>query len=64
MNAPTYLRVDDVIARTGLSRSTLYRLRKKGRFPKSVRLSDVAIGWRESDVAAWLKNPEQWKDAA
>lgn len=39
---------------TGLSRSTIYAMMAEGRFPKPVKLSKRAVGWRESDVVAWL----------
>lgn len=50
------LRRPDVEARTGLSRSTIYELMTKGEFPKQVRLSARAVGWRESDVVRWLES--------
>jgi prophage regulatory protein len=38
----------------GLSRSTLYAMMAEGTFPKPVRLGRRAVGWRASDVNAWL----------
>jgi prophage regulatory protein len=51
------LRLKNVLERTGLSRSTLYRKMQLGTFPKQLRISARCAGWRESDVDAWLKNP-------
>lgn len=51
------LRIKAVLARTGLSRSTLYRKIQKGTFPKQVRISIRCAGWRESAVNAWMRNP-------
>lgn len=48
------LRVRDVLDRTGLSRSTLYRGMKAGRFPPSVRLGPHNVGWREADIEGWI----------
>ena len=48
------LRRPDVEQLTGLSRSTIYAMMSDGTFPKPVRLSRRAVGWREADVAAWL----------
>ena len=50
------LRVRQVIAATGLSRTTIWRLgqRRDGSFPKPVRLGPNAIGWREDDVREWI----------
>ena len=47
------LRMALVVALTGLSRATLYRLMDKGEFPKSVQLSKHSVAWRQADVAAW-----------
>jgi prophage regulatory protein len=39
---------------TGLSRSTIYDLMAKGQFPRPVRLTEKAVAWPESAIAAWL----------
>ena len=41
---------------TGLSRSTLYAMMAEGEFPKPIKLGKRAVGWRESDIAAWLES--------
>ena len=51
------LRINTVLARTGLSRSTMYRKIDQGTFPKQVKISDRCAGWYESEVEAWLRNP-------
>ena len=51
------LRLQGVLERTGLSRSTLYRKIECGTFPRQVRISERCIGWRESDLERWLENP-------
>jgi prophage regulatory protein len=51
------LRIKAVLARTGLSRSTLYRKIQNGTFPKNVQISTRCTGWRESAICEWLKNP-------
>jgi len=48
------LRRKQVLARTGLSRSTIYLYIKAGAFPKPVALGPRAVGWLESDVNGWL----------
>ena len=48
------LRWPAVRARTGLSRTTVWRLVRAGSFPSPVRLSANAIGWRASDVETWI----------
>ena len=51
------LRIRAVLARTGLSRSTLYRKIQNGTFPKQVQISTRCAGWRESAINAWMCNP-------
>lgn len=51
------LRLNTVLDRTGLSRSTLYRKMQNGTFPKNVQISIRCAGWRESAILAWLRNP-------
>lgn len=47
------LRLPAVVKRTGLSRSTIYRLMSGKQFPLPVRLSERAVGWRRSDLDQW-----------
>lgn len=51
------LRLNAVLDRTGLSRSTLYRKMQNGTFPRNVKISERCAGWRESAVEAWMHNP-------
>lgn len=51
------LRIGMVLDRTGLSRSTLYRKIENGTFPRQLRISIRCVGWRESAVNAWMRNP-------
>lgn len=55
-----FLRMPDVLARTGFSRSTLYRQLAAGTFPKQVRISQRCIGWSEAAVNAWLRDLAQY----
>ena len=48
------LRLPEVKARTGLSRSTIYLRMSKGQFPTTVSLGDRAVGWIEIEVNAWI----------
>ena len=51
------LRLNAVLNRTGLTRSTLYRKIQQGTFPKQVAISIRCTGWYESAVAEWMRNP-------
>lgn len=48
------LRLPDVKARVGLSRSTIYLRITQGNFPKPVPLGGRAVGWVESEIEEWL----------
>ena len=48
-----FLRMSSVIRRTGLGRSTIYRLITERKFPPPVRLAGRAVGWRRSDLDRW-----------
>ena len=49
------LRAPDVMALTGLSRTTIWRKVRAGTFPAPYELSKNSIGWPASEIAAWLK---------
>lgn len=48
-----YYSVEEVTKKTGLSRTTIWRKRRKGSFPHPVPISDGRIGFRTSDLDAW-----------
>ncbi|MBY8828844.1 helix-turn-helix transcriptional regulator [Hephaestia mangrovi] len=55
------LRLNTVLDRTGLSRSTLYRKIEAGTFPRQVRIAVRCAGWRESAIREWLQNPMSYR---
>ena len=50
------LRAPEVMARTGLSRVTIWRRVRAGTFPAPTELGANSIGWPESEITAWLAN--------
>ena len=54
-----HLRREAVEQVTGLARSTIYELMSKGLFPRPVKLTGKAVGWRESAIAEWLDSRPQ-----
>jgi len=56
-DAERIIRIKTVLARTGLSRSTLYRKIAEGTFPRQVPISVNGAGWHESAVNRWIANP-------
>ncbi|MDH5709891.1 MAG: AlpA family transcriptional regulator [Hylemonella sp.] len=51
---PAVLRRKQVEARTGLARSTLYKLISLGQFPAPVRLTAKAVAWTVHDIDDWI----------
>jgi prophage regulatory protein len=47
-------RLSGVQYKTGLSRSTIYAMMKRGEFPKNITLGARAVGWLDSDIQAWI----------
>ncbi len=47
------LRPTEVMARTGLSRTTVWRRVRAGQFPPPVVLGEQSIGWPESVINEW-----------
>jgi prophage regulatory protein len=57
------VRMKTVLARTGLSKSTIYRKIGEGTFPAQLKISTNGAGWRESDINRWVANPVGWRVA-
>lgn len=49
------LRFPAVRERTGLSRSTIWRLERRGEFPKHHRIAPNIVAWSESEVSRWIE---------
>ena len=54
METPRYLTEAQVGRLTLLSRSTIWRERRKGSFPSPRKLAPGRIGYLESEIATWL----------
>lgn len=53
-SALAILRRNQVEARTGLSRASIYAGVKAGTFPKPVPLGPNSVGWLEHEVSSWI----------
>ncbi|AMF92665.2 transcriptional regulator [Vibrio fluvialis] len=49
-----FLKLKEVMEKTALSRSAIYRKMNDGEFPQSVSLGDRAVAWLESEVDEWM----------
>ena len=49
------LRLPNVKARTGLSRSTIYLRISQNLFPSPISLGGRTVGWIESEINDWIE---------
>jgi prophage regulatory protein len=49
------LRIDRVEDKVGLSRSTIWRLRRNGDFPEAVPIHGSCIAWSEAELDEWIQ---------
>lgn len=48
------LRLRRVLEKTGMGRSSVWRMVKEGTFPAPIKLSPRMVGWVEEEVNDWL----------
>jgi prophage regulatory protein len=51
-----FFRIRDVEKFSGLSRASIYRLMREGKFPRPVRLGERAVAWTIDDLETWAEN--------
>ena len=54
MVSKTIIRLPEVMARTGLSRSTIYHKISNGEFPPPINLGLRAVGWIADEITDWI----------
>lgn len=55
MQITRYIRRPEVLAKTGLSATTIYNLEKAGEFPLHFMLTPRCAAWDEAEVDQWLQ---------
>jgi len=50
-----FLRITNVMKKTGLAGSTIWLLVKEGKFPKPIKLSPRIAVWEEEKINNWMK---------
>lgn len=48
------VRINEVKAMTGISRSYIYDLMKIGKFPPKVKIASKCVAWVKSEIIAWI----------
>jgi len=54
----TYLKRQDLEFDLGVSRATIYRWTKAGKFPAAIHLGANMVRWKASDIEAWIAERE------
>lgn len=54
--ASRYIRKNEVVQRTALSASTIWRLECSGRFPARRQIGPNCVAWIEAEVEEWISN--------
>jgi prophage regulatory protein len=53
-NNETLLTVEEVAAATRLSKPTIYKLVKRGEFPRQLRLCANKVAWLQREIDGWI----------
>lgn len=51
-----FLKIDEVVDRTSISRATIYRLMDSGEFPRRIALSKGCVRWSSFEVSDWMQS--------
>ena len=49
-----FMRLQEVIDRTGKSRAAIYRGMRDNTFPPNIKTGDNTVAWLESDIDQWI----------
>lgn len=58
------IRISELIQKTGLSSSTIWRLEKQGKFPLRKKVGSSSVAWIESEIDSWINNLSKVKGGA
>ncbi len=49
------IRPSQLAEKLGVSRTTIYRMEKRGDLPPRIKMSNRAVGWRSDVIEEWLE---------
>jgi prophage regulatory protein len=49
------IRLPEVMNKTGLGRSSIYKMMDHGKFPKCHKIGERAVAWLEREIDMWIK---------
>ena len=50
----SFIRLSEVLRRTGYSKAWIYRLLKENRFPRPVKIGSRSIAFVENEIDEWI----------
>lgn len=53
-NPPKFIRLPEVLKKTGFAKSWIYRLIQEDKFPKPIKLGTRAVAFIEEEVDQWI----------
>ena len=56
------IRIQEVMEKTGLCRSAIYRAMEAGTFPRSRKVASMSVRWVSTEVDAWIDALPQSKE--
>lgn len=48
------IRLNEVMDKTGLKKTSIYKLINNKKFPETLALGERAVGWLESEIDSWI----------
>ena len=48
------LRLPEVQSKTGLARSTIYKMMSEGKFPIPIKITSKAVAWPSMEIDDWI----------
>ena len=60
----TFLRLQSVKSKTGLSKSAIYADMKEGAFPSPYRIGDRSVAWKSTEIDEWIESRVKTSKAA
>lgn len=54
-----FVNVKEVIQRTSLSRTTIWRMVKKGEFPSQIKIGMIRVAWLDMDIENWMNDRKE-----
>lgn len=57
-----FLRIEEVMLRTGFRRSHIYNMMGKGEFPANIKLGVRAVAWDSVEVDQWISERLEFRN--